>query len=182
MKKALVILFFLAGSLAIKAQIYMAKTCEISFFSAAPLENIHAVNKNSKPVLNTATGDIQIKVPISGFKFEKALMEEHFNENYMETEKFPNAVFKGKIQEKIDWTKDGEYKVTVIGNLEMHGVTKERTLDGVITIKGGQVMIASNFIVRVADHDIKVPSMYTQNIAETVAVKINATLEPYQKK
>jgi hypothetical protein len=182
MKKTLFILMLLACGISLKAQIYMAKTCEISFFSASPLENIEALNKNAKPILNTATGDLQVKVPISNFKFEKPLMEEHFNENYMETEKYPNAIFKGKIQEAVDYKKDGEYKVTVKGNLEMHGVTKERTLEGTLTVKGTQVLLATKFNVRVADHGIQVPSLYVQNIAEVVEVKLNATLEPYQKK
>lgn len=181
MKKAILLLLLLSGATILKAQIYIAKTCEISFFSEAPLENIEAVNKSARPILSTATNDIQVKVPISNFKFEKALMQEHFNENYMETEKFPNAIFKGKIQENIDWSKDGQHKVTVKGSLEIHGVTKERTFEGTLTIKGGKIMIMSQFPVRVADHGIKVPSMYVQNIAETVLVTINATLEPYKK-
>ena len=182
MKKIFFALLLLAAGTSAKAQIYMAKSCEVSFFSAAPLENIEAVNKNARPVLNTSTGDIQVKIPISNFKFAKPLMEEHFNENYMETEKYPNAIFKGKIQEKVDYAKDGEYKVTVKGNLEIHGVTKERTLEGTLTVKGNQIMIATKFPVHVADHKIEVPSLYVQNIAEDVDVKLNATLEPYQKK
>ena len=96
------------------SQIYLAKSCEISFFSESPLENIEAVNKAAKPIMNTATGDIQIKIPIQGFVFEKPLMQEHFNENYMETDMegpkdangkktYPNkdAIFKGKINEPI---------------------------------------------------------------------------------
>lgn len=181
MKKAILLLLLLVSAPVLKAQIYIATSCEVSFFSAAPLENIEAVNKSARPVLSTATNDIQVKIPISNFQFEKALMQEHFNENYMETEKYPNAIFKGKIQENIDWSKDGVHKVTVKGNLEIHGVTKERTLDGTVTIKDGKIMIASKFMVRVADHNIKVPSMYIQNIAESVAVTINATLEPYKK-
>lgn len=182
MKNTLLILLLFAAGYTAKAQIYMAKTCEISFFSEAPLENIEAVNKNCKPVLNSATNDIQVKVPISNFVFPNATMQEHFNENYMETEKYPNAIFKGKIQEKIDYTKDGVHKVTVKGTLEIHGVTKERTLEGTLTIKNGEVIINTKFNVHVADHGIEVPSMYVKNIAEDVLVKLTATLAPYVKK
>jgi len=174
--------FFLLLGLSSFAQIYVSKSCEISFFSEAPLENIEAINKAAAPILNTATGDIQVRIPIRSFKFKKELMEEHFNENYMETEKFEFSTFKGKINEKIDYTKNGDHKVTVTGKLEIHGVTKDRTFDGTVSIKDGIIVISSKFKVRIADHNIKVPSMYVQNIAEEVEVKINSTLEPYKKK
>jgi len=182
MKKILTILLLLIIANYTKAQIYLAKTCEISFFSEAPLENIKAVNKAAKPILNTATNDIQMKIVISAFVFEKPLMQEHFNENYMESEKFPEATFKGKINEQIDWKKDGEYKVTVTGVLKIHGVEKTRTLEGTVKIKGEEITIETKFNIHVADHNIKVPSMYVKNIAEDVEVKLNAVLEPFKKK
>jgi|SRR6218665_2486982 len=181
MKKIVLSILALAFSSGLFAQIYIAKTCEISFFSASPLENIEAVNKACKPILNTATNDLQMKVVVTAFQFDKPLMQEHFNENYMETEKFPNAIFKGKINEKIDWTKDGEYKVTVTGKLTMHGVEKERTVEGVVKIKGTEITLTSKFNIHIADHAIKVPSLYVETIAEDVETKINAVLEPYKK-
>jgi hypothetical protein len=181
MKKSLVIVLAFAFGFTLNAQIFIAKNCEISFFSESPLENIEAVNKACKPIVNTATNDIQMKIVISAFQFEKPLMQEHFNENYMESEKFPNAIFKGKINEKIDWSKDGEYKVTTTGKLTIHGVEKDRTIDGVLTIKGQEITLNSKFRIHIADHGIKVPSLYVQNIAEDVDVKLNATLEPYKK-
>ena len=181
MKKIFSFIIASALSTSMFAQIYMAKTCEISFFSASPLENIEAINKATKPLINTSTNDIQMKIVISAFVFEKPLMQEHFNENYMESEKFPDAIFKGKINEKIDFTKDGENKVTVTGKLKIHGIEKDRTIDGVVTVKGTQIIIASKFNVHIADHGIKVPSLYVQNIAEDVEVKLNATLEPFKK-
>ena len=171
--------YFYAGILS--AQIYMAKTCQVDFFSEAPVENIEAVNKSAQPILNTATGDIQVRIPIISFKFQKPLMEEHFNENYMETEKYPNATFKGKINEPVDWSKPGEYKVTATGKLNIHGVEKERTIPGTITIRDGQILLNSVFNVHVADHGIKVPSLYVKNIAEDVKVTLNAVMEQYRK-
>ena len=109
-------------------------------------------------------------------------MQEHFNENYVESEKYPHAIFKGKINEKIDLVKDGEHKVTVTGILSLHGVDKERKLEGIITVKGTEISIATKFNIHIADHNIKVPSLYIKNIAEDVEVKLNATLEPYKKK
>jgi hypothetical protein len=182
MKKIIIIALLLVVTSYTKAQIYLAKSCEISFFSEAPMENIKAVNKAAKPIINTSTNDIQIKIVISAFVFEKPLMQEHFNENYMESEKYPEATFKGKINEQIDWKKDGEYKVTVTGVLKIHGVEKTRTLEGVVKIKGEEITIETKFNIHVADHNIKVPSMYVKNIAEDVEVKLNAVLEPYKKK
>lgn len=182
MKPILTLLAAFALSTTVNAQIYMANNCTISFFSASPLENIEAENKAAKPIINTATGDIQIKIAMNAFVFEKPLMQEHFNENYVETEKYPYTIFKGKINEPIDWTKNGEHKVTVTGTLSMHGVDKERTLEGTVSVKGTEISIATKFNIHIADHNIKVPSLYIQNIAEDVEVKLNATLEPFKKK
>ena len=109
-------------------------------------------------------------------------MQEHFNENYVETEKFPNAIFKGKINEKVDWTKDGETKVTVTGKLNMHGVEKDRTIDGKVTVKGSVIIISTKFFIHIVDYNIKVPSHYVKNIAEDVEVKLDASLEAFKKK
>lgn len=187
-------LFIFAG---INAQIYKAKdgATLISFFSEAPLENIEASNKGAIIVFNTTTNDIQVRVSIQNFKFKNSLMEEHFNENYMETDKkgpndangsatYPNrnAIFKGKINEKIDYSKDGEHKVTVPGKMELHGVTKDVVLEGTLTKNGNDIGISSKFKIKVSDYNIKVPSMYVKNIAEVVEVTISSTLEPFQKK
>ena len=158
------------------AQIYMGKTCEISFFSAASLENITAVNKSTKPILNTATGDVLVKVSIPGFVFEKALMQEHFNENYMESEKYPQGMFKGKINEKVDYTKDGATKVTITGKLTIHGVEKDRTIDAVITVKKGVITVDTMFKVALKDHNITIPELLFQKIAESVEVKMHSDM------
>ncbi|HLC83546.1 MAG TPA: YceI family protein [Bacteroidia bacterium] len=180
-KKLLLSLTAIAISSSIFAQIYVAKTCEVSFFSASPLENIEAIAKVPKTFLNISTNDVQVQITNTAFMFEKPLMQEHFNENYMESEKFPSTTFKGKINEKVDWTKDGEQKVTVTGKMSMHGVDKEITINGVVTIKGGEISISSKFKVHVADYKIKVPSLYIQNIAEDVDVKLNAVMGPIKK-
>jgi polyisoprenoid-binding protein YceI len=166
------------------AQIFKAKDggTEISFFSSSPLEDITAVNKGAVVVLNTVSGEIQLRISIQNFKFKNSLMEEHFNENYMESQKFPNSIFKGKINEKVDYTKDGENKVTVTGKMEIHGVVKDVTIDGTLTVKGTELALSSKFKVKVADYNIKVPSLYVKNIAEVVDVTLNSILEPFQKK
>lgn len=168
----------------LNAQIYKAKSdaSVISFYSKSPLEDIEAVSKKVTIGLNTATNDVQVGVAMLSFKFRKPLMEEHFNENYVESDKYPTCVFKGKIQEPVDYKKDGDYAVTVIGTLTLHGVTKEIEVKGILTKKGHEIMITADFKIKIADYNIKVPSLYVQNIADIVDVKVNTTLEPFVKK
>lgn len=163
------------------AQIYWGKTCEISFFSATSMENISAVNKTTKPLLNINTNDLQIKIVMNAFDFPKPLMKEHFNENYAESEKFPNAFFKGKINEKIDWTKDGEYKVTVTGKLSIHGIEKDRTIEGIAIVKSQEITLSSKFKIIFADHGISIPFLYSGIIPDFTDVQFEAVLEPYKK-
>lgn len=176
-------LFFILASFVANAQIYKGKTDSsyISFFSKATVEDVAATNKKVSVVLNTSTNDIQFGVPMISFKFRKALMEEHFNEKYVESPKYPTCVFKGKINEKIDYKKDGEHKVSAKGTLNLHGVTKEIEANGILTVKGDEVHIISVFKIKIADYNIKVPSLFTQNIAEIVDVTVKVTLEPSQK-
>lgn len=178
---ALFVIFIAVGA---NAQLYKGKKdiSTISFFSKAPLEDIEATNKKTTVVLKTTTNDIQFGVPMISFKFAKPLMEEHFNENYVESDKYPTSIFKGKINETIDYTKDGEHKVSVKGTLTLHGVTKEIETTGTLTIKGNEIFITSTFKIKVADYNIKVPTLYVQNIAEVVDVNVNVVLEPYVKK
>src|SRR5687768_7440094 len=131
MKKT-ILLLSLAICFSASAQIYKTKKDmgSITFLSKSPLEDIEATNKNPIIGYNTATGDFQSSVVMTQFKFKAALMEEHFNENYVESEKYPTSTFKGKVNEKIDLTKDGENKVTVTGKLTLHGVTKDITTEG----------------------------------------------------
>jgi len=182
MKKALLIATSLVIVNLAQAQLYAGKETTIHFLSKSSLEDIEAKNKVAKPILDISTRDIQIKIPNKQFKFKSSVMEEHFNENYMETEKYPYTTFKGKINEKVDYTKDGENKVTCTATMEMHGVTQTITIPGTITVRGSQVTVVSTFMVKLVDYKIKVPSLYIKNIAEEIAVDINTVLEPYVKK
>ena len=159
-------------------QLYMTKTGETSFFSETPLENIAAVNKQVLVILNTANGELAIKMQQRSFHFPNKLMEEHFNENYMETEKYPAAVFTGKIKEPVDYSKNGSYTVYVEGIMDMHGVKQKRTLKGQVIITGGQISLLSDFDVKLADHKIEVPSLVITKIAEAIAVKNKFVLLP----
>ncbi len=164
-------------------QIYMADSCKVSFFSATSMEDIDAVNSISKPVMSTATGDIQISIANQEFIFKSHLMQEHFNEDYMESDKYPHTIFKGKVNEKIDYTKDGANKVTVTGVMDMHGVQKTITIPGLITIQNGVIFLLAKFDVTMADYKIKVPKVIMgSNLADHVAITFNATMKPYKVK
>ena len=183
MKKLILSLFVIFG-LSANAQMYKSKKdgCSIHFLSKSPLEDIEAINKSPLAVFKPETNDLQFMVVMTDFKFKAALMEEHFNENYVESTKFPQAIFKGKVNEKIDLTADGENKVTVTGKMTLHGVTKDVTAEGTITKKGEDLILKSIFKIKVADYNIKVPSLYVQNIAEIVDVDVNVVMEPFVKK
>jgi polyisoprenoid-binding protein YceI len=163
------------------AQIYMAKTCEISFFSKTPIEDIAAVNKTTKPMFNTATGDLQMKLGMTAFVFEKPLMQEHFNENYVESDKFPYAFFKGKINEKIDFTEDGKHKVTATGKMTIHGVEKDKTIEGFLTVDMNKIILSSEFKLDFTEYGVVIPALYSGVIPPVTDVKLNATLEPFKK-
>lgn len=177
MKSLILSLITLSLAYTAQAQIIKSAETEVSFFSDAPVEDIAATNKKMTAAINTDSRAIAFSVPIRGFKFEKSLMEEHFNENYLESAKFPNANFKGTISEAIDFKKDGTYKATATGTLNIHGVEQKRTLEGTITVKGGVVTLNANFKVKLADHKVEIPTIVFQNIAEIIDVKVKATLK-----
>ncbi len=180
MKKILAI-GLVAFSLNSFSQIYVGEKCKISFFSETKMENIDAINTVTKPVFNAKTGDFAIKAQQSAFVFKSAFMQEHYNENYVESEKFPYATFKGKVKETIDYSKDGTYNVTMVGTLDMHGVELPRTITGTITIKSGTITMDSKFDVKVADHKIKVPSLYVEKIAENIQVTFHTDMVVLKK-
>ena len=117
-------------------------------------------------------------IPVVSFKFEKPLMEEHFNENYLETEKFPTAKFSGTINEELDYTKNGTYDASVTGKLTIHGVEQERSINGTITVKDSQLIFEGKFQIKLEDHDIDIPSIVVKNIAEVVDVTATLVYEP----
>lgn len=179
MKKFLLFLIctFAYSHICTFAQKYSSTTSEISFYSDAPLEKIQAVNKEGKSILNTSTNEIGFVVAIRGFHFEKPLMEEHFNENYMESDKYKTAMFKAKINETIDWKKNGTYDATATGKMNIHGVEKDYTIPGKITVKDGKISLDAKFNVKIADHNISIPKLVVQNIAETVEVTVHFDYE-----
>jgi polyisoprenoid-binding protein YceI len=178
--RKLVMTIAMIATLAVSAsaQKYMTRTGKISFFSSTPLENIEAFNNDVSSVIDSKTGDVVFIVPIKSFKFEKALMQEHFNENYMESNKFPKAEFKGKINNlsDVNFAKDGNYPVKVAGKLTIHGVTKDVSLPGTVTVKGNTAVTNSKFSVRPADYGIHIPALVEGKIAKQIEITVNSIL------
>lgn len=183
MKYLVFIVLIISGicsSRQVKAQLYVCKEVKATLYSEAPVENIEAVSVRGVSVVNLLNGDVQFSIPISSFQFKKSLMQEHFNENYMESDKFPNAKFRGHINEKINTAKDGEYPVTVSGELEVHGVKKQRTIPGTIKVMNNSITVSSRFNVLCKDHNITIPRLVFKNIAESIQVTILGSYTPYQ--
>ncbi len=160
------------------SQVWMSRNGYIRLFSETPLENIEGITQLAQAALNTKTGEIYFKASVESFKFEDALMQEHFNENYMESEKYPNAEFSGAIQNLPDLTKEGTYEVTVIGKFTVHGVTKERTVQGTIVVEKGKISSTSKFKVKCVDHKIEIPTLLVKKIAEELEITVKCNYAP----
>lgn len=179
MKKfTLILIIILLTSTLVNAQKYMTKGGTIRFSSDTPMEKIDAVNRQVNSALDFATGNFVFKVLIRGFEFEKALMQEHFNENYMESEKFPNSTFNGKITniKDVNLEKDGVYKVVAEGDLFIHGVTKKVKVNGTLEVKSGKVLGTATFNVAPKDFNIMIPAAVIKNISEAIKVDVNIAL------
>jgi len=163
------------------AQVYYTKNGNISFFSKTVFENIDAENNQVISVLNIETGALQFSLLNNAFHFPKAKMEADFNENYMESDKYQRSTFKGTITNLsvVNFNKDGSYHVNVNGDLTIHGVTKNISAPGTITINNGTISATSSFKVLVSDYNIKIPSIVSNKIGENIEVKVACI---YQKK
>jgi hypothetical protein len=162
--------------------LYLTQNGHIKFFSEAPLENIEAHNRKVSSVLNIETGKIGFKLLIKNFQFANSLMQEHFNENYMESEKYPYSEFSGEILElankKLDVSKPDVYEVTVAGELTIHGVKKKIQQKGTLETQPNKIIAKAKFPIRVADYNIKIPTIYIKNIAEFVEVTLEMIYLP----
>ena len=177
--KVLAVAFiFLAFNLS--AQKFMTKSGYIGFFSHTPMEDIKGDNNQVASILDASTGDIVFQLLMKSFKFEKSLMEEHFNENYAESEKFPKSTFKGKISKlsDVDFSNPGSYKVTVEGELFIHGVTQKVTIPGEILITKDGVNARTEFKIKPEDYKIEIPSVVRENIAKEITVSVDVKMTP----
>jgi polyisoprenoid-binding protein YceI len=180
MKYSVLVLGFLILATAAKAQDkFYTKAGKIDFYSNAPLEDITAKNKSVVCLLDTKTGTVQFSVLIKGFEFENEEMQDHFNEDYMESDQFPKAEFKGQIinNPSINYAKPGTYPAQVKGKLTLHGVTKEVQTNGTVKVDGNNLKAASTFTIQVADYNIKIPSLVKDKIAKTVKIVVDTKLD-----
>ena len=164
-------------------QKFFTKDGTVTFESDAPLERIEAVNDKALCVWDTETGAVQVSVLMKSFRFEKALMQEHFNENYVESEKYPKAIFKGSVtnMDNVNPNADGNYTANVEGELTMHGVTNPVSTDVNIVVSGGEVKGLTTFELEVADYEIEIPKLVKDNIAKVVKVMVDMDLKPLEK-
>lgn len=183
MKYFIVAIAIIAQIGSLQAQdIQVCKDVYVKIYSEAPLENIEGVSEKGVSAINPAENSLYFEVPIRSLDFEKDLMEEHFNENYMESEKYPTAIYNGTFSSNVDWATPGEYEVTVKGTFEVHGVEQERTDNGKIVIdEGGNIKATASFNVACADHKIKIPKLVVKNIAEEIEVTLKGSYAPLGK-
>jgi hypothetical protein len=161
----------------VTAQKYTAEKGLVSFFSDAAIEDIKAENVMVGSLFNATSGELVYMIKIKDFKFEKALMREHFNEKYMEIDKFPKSTFLGKLTGfQVNGT--GPQKVKAVGKLLIHGVTKDVEIPGTVEFSGGKAIMKSKFDVKLKDYNIKIPQLVWQNISEVIEVRIEFTYKP----
>lgn len=179
MKKYIFIITVMMMGNSVFAQKFVTKSGHIRFYSETPMETIEADNKQVNSAYDHENGAFVFKVLMKSFEFEKALMQEHFNENYVESDDFPNAFFKGKIvnNEDIDLEKMGEVPVIVKGQLTIHGMTMDVEADGVMNIQKDMISASSMIMIEPAEYDIKIPGAVVKNIAEEIEVHINVDLK-----
>lgn len=176
--RLLPLMVFLLGAFPLPAQgPYYCENGTVSFVSNAPLEVIRASSSELRGLVDPAARTFAFSMPVGSFQgFNSSLQREHFNENYLETGRFPRASFSGKIIEPVDLRQEGRYSVRAKGVLEIHGVKMERIIRVQAEVAGGRLRIASDFSVLLADHQISIPRVVYQKIAEQIQVHMEALM------
>ena len=179
LKLLLWIIAFILSVASFAQEKFYTKTGSISFFSKTSLEDIDAHNRSVTCVLDTRTGNVQFSVLMKGFEFRKALMQEHFNEDYIESDKYPKAEFKGQVSNNssIDYFKEGVQQAKVKGQLTIHGQTNEIETDGTVSIKNGRIFITAEFPVTVANYKINIPAFAKNKVAKSINIKVSCILD-----
>ncbi|HEY0299019.1 MAG TPA: YceI family protein [Arachidicoccus sp.] len=181
MKKIILCLLVCTVSYSLKAQKFFTRNGEISFNSKTPAETIQAENKQVLAIIDPEAKQVAFNLLIKGFLFQKQLMQDHFNEEVMESDKFPKASFTGKITDAIDLAKIGKYHVHITGQLTMHGITKPISAEANIDVSSSAIKAACAFKVAYEDYNIKMPSVLQNNISKTIAISVNADCLPMAK-
>lgn len=161
------------------AQVYVTQEGEVSFVSDAPLELIQASSTQLYGAIDANQQNFAFSLRINSLQgFNSVLQQEHFNEKFLESEQFPKATFQGKLIEEIDFSQPGVYTVRAKGRFEVHGVSQERIIRASLTIRPQSIEIYAQFPVLVIDHQITIPQVVFQNIAEEITVTVKANLAP----
>jgi polyisoprenoid-binding protein YceI len=179
MKKIILFAVIALAANVSNAQRFFSKSAHVRFFSHTSAEDIKADNYKCEIVLDKATGNVQFSSLIKMFEFEKALMQEHFNENYLESDTYPKATFKGKGDfSGVNFGVDGNYNVNVAGQITMHGVTKDVSATANIKIAGGKIDGSTKFYINPRDYNVKIPDVVKGQISDKIEVTVKATLQP----
>lgn len=171
---------FLLAAMSHSQDRYLTKNGAINFFSKAAMEDISADNNQVLSIVDASKGKMAISILMKSFLFEKALMQEHFNENYVESDKYPKATFKGDILD-FDSINETETKKQVKGILTIHGVSKEVTIDANFTKTKEGILVDGNFMIALDDYDVKIPAVVAKNIAKNIKVTFEFNHKPYKK-
>ena len=158
-------------------QRFFAEKSQIIFFSDAVVEDISATNDKITSIFDVVNGDIAFLMSVKDFQFPNKLMQTHFNEKYIESEKFPKSSFQGKVS-GFNFSGGGKQQVRATGKLTIHGVTQSIDVPGTLEISGNRVILKSKFIVKLVDYNIKVPQIVWQNIAQQVEVSLDFAYRP----
>ena len=149
---------------------YIIQNSKIEFYSYALLEDIQAVNTESVGAIDIESGEFIIKIPVNAFEFPNKLMQKHFNDSYLETDIYPECIFRGKINEN-----------SASGEITLHGVTKKIEIPISKTINEENIIISTDFKILLKDHKIKIPRLLFQNIAEEIEIKVSSEFIKYKK-
>lgn len=178
MNKKIVTLLFMMYSVSSFSQKYISRNGSVQFNASTPLETINPINNYVSSVFNSENGEIVFQMNMISFKFEKALMEIHFNEKYVESEKYPKSIFTGKIKNWNSNFLDGKnYNVIAVGIITIHGIEKEIEVKGFIQKNNKNITINSDFGLIISDFEIKIPKLVRDKISKEVKVEVNINLK-----
>lgn len=170
MKRLVLLCFLLSQAMEVRGQVLRSESGYVRFFSDALIEDISAENDRASAVFDPESGEAVFLIPITGFVFKKSLMQEHFNENYLESDKYPDAHFRGKISGYSPNSPSSE--AIAEGEMTIHGVTKQVKIPGTISKQGGKLVMEAVFPVVLEDYRVEIPRLMFQNIAEEVEVTV----------
>jgi hypothetical protein len=184
MKRISIFLILLTIAITANGQKFMTKNGYIGFLSHTPMEDIKGDNNQVASILDIASGEIVFQALVKSFHFDRALLEEHFNENYMESDKYPKSSFKGKILNlsSVNFSKNGSYDVTVEGELTIHDVTNKLTVKGTLEVVSGGINANSKFNISPEDYKISIPGVVREKINKNLELTVTMKYAPLETK